>query len=398
MYLYLNTRLSKSGVMGQRSNTRPVYPGYHAHIAQNKVEILRLVIKSIRKFEFKKAVINIECEEDFSNELAQLKREIPDILSNVTIINEHKRPSTIDEWKSSTRLLKREFGEDSTVLCMFNHDHVFVEYEVEIARILANRLLAKNKTSYLIYSHTPECISSVFFGEQFNHRLRKWNNSRLDVSQAVHIDSILSYSISKHWVDGIFFTTPLGLEYIWENCHSTVEYIPRPDWPGVTYNETPFLVSTSNRELFRHFDGYGHVTGIPSLLGMNFNEFNETGEFIYRSRISAIYNSMSFQRDNVHELSMLYVRLFKSLHILAIRDVAFWLQETGNKGLSISRALNTLATNLINCYINVDCQLHNIQEQIRSDIQERFLHYLYCEANEIVSTVNADVAFMNLGS
>ena len=136
--LYVNTKLTRDIAMRSKV-TRPTYPTLTPGDSLEKKDILYLSFKSIRNLNIKKIILNVEIENQGNSTPADVTHFVRYLSPDAEIISEERRPTNLADWKKSAALAKKFFGEKNPIICMFNHDHIFMDtfHEIFSAQILS---------------------------------------------------------------------------------------------------------------------------------------------------------------------------------------------------------------------------------------------------------------------
>jgi hypothetical protein len=389
--LYVNTMLTNSPAIASSASS-PIYPRPRSpEDAIQKFEVLRLSLRSMASLPVNKVLYNIELGDGFDGIVKEaVDHMIHEFFPNAEFRTELKRPTSLQEWQASSRFASCFFGPNTPVVCCFNHDHIFVDYNAEPLLNVIEKIFGEiaDFHAFLGYSHTPECISQAHNCEAYRHRLASTLGMELDFhSFRMHTESLYSY-VEVGKIDGIFVTTPQGLERLWLSARSQVAYIPRPDWPGVDFPETNFVKYLCTREFFRHFDGYGHVTTIPRYLGLSFDDF-DIGSGVMKSRIPLFQFTRepdaSYDDKWVERLAEAYAHLFKDVYLLSMRDYLFWCLTMTTERPALAQAMEKAYQVFRKTYLEAD-----IENDVYSRIEFIVRNRLFGSLNSIATELLAD--------
>jgi hypothetical protein len=255
--LYFNCRISSKQLIPNSKSSGYFYPIVYPQedVIFNKhsqYEILLHTLASYSKVEYSHAIFNIEID----GVSLSIKEEIEALVkgnfrANTIKIN-YCRPSSREAWIDDINKVGPGIGLDNPVLIVMNHDHPFVDYTDKIFDDVVKSIFFDTDTNFckaLYYSHAPETISWALNGKIGTLFERK--DQFIYESQPVH-----------NWLDGYSVMTMATLKHIFHNANCSSEYMGRFDWPGVKYGNLNLRTFVYPREFFRHFDGYGHITGI----------------------------------------------------------------------------------------------------------------------------------------
>lgn len=248
--LYFNTKITSAS--SNRNNGNYFYPVTYPNLKKNSdsIYILLETIKSYQKLNFEYAFFNIDLDVPFQIYKSEIEDVIRKSINASHISINFSRPSNLVEWKSSVDELIGFVGEKDPLLVVMNHDHLFIDY-TSSPFLDAIRLIYGNKRfkKVFYYSHAPELLSWALNGKD-RGRYKSLGNSLYESSK---IDN---------WLDSFCVMTPQTLAHILSCAHPTDCYMGRIDWPGIKYRNLDLTGYISSREFFRHYDGYGHVSGM----------------------------------------------------------------------------------------------------------------------------------------
>ena len=224
----------------------------------SQIDILIKVIKSYSTIEFDVVVFNLDipfATEEIRNTIKNL------ITKNLTYSEAHiffERPSTVLHWTENIAKYHNVFKPESPLLVVMNHDHPFIDYsDFSIQKIVKQVFpsLKNNFGKVLCYSHAPELVSNAINNTEF-----------CEISPGLYRKDHVN-----NWIDSIFFMTSKTLEHIWNDLTFNGEYIGRFDWAGSSFESLDLSMYIYTREYFRHYDGYGHVTGMKLFSEFQYN-------------------------------------------------------------------------------------------------------------------------------
>lgn len=229
------------------------YPTLDNTFEESSFDILLKCIRSYANFAFKSAVfcVEIESDEDVSAKLYdELISEIYRSINSENIVFKKRRPDSKRDWlifiDECTSIVDAE-----PVLVSMNHDHLMVDENKCFLKDLVDKIFSDAPNSLLTYSHIPEAVA--------------WGLTGLKRGKFNKIDGgcyRLSKTKSSNWVDCIYIMNINMLRYIFESIRSAPVYLPRFDWPGVSFDVMKLECVVVPISFLRHYDGYGHVTGI----------------------------------------------------------------------------------------------------------------------------------------
>lgn len=261
--MYFNARLTNSKLFGDDPKAGwfyPVlYPANGIDTSYNQRNVLEKALKSYSKLSFDSAYFNIEIDNISDLTKIDLRKFIERHIKCNNLVVNFKRPGTLEEWKLDLEKACKTIGSDIPVLVAMNHDHIFVDADSKVFDSVVNNVFGKssegnNEKKIFIYSHAPENISLIYSNKSYfgNARIKYFENEN-GLYKAWPIDD---------WVDSICVMTMPTLAHIFDRMKFTGCYLGRIDWPGVSYKKLGLEAYIFPREFFKHYDGYGHVSGM----------------------------------------------------------------------------------------------------------------------------------------
>ena len=133
--LYINTKLTSSPALNP-SSLRPIYPSNNPLDSHKKSEIFLLSLKSLSNLNIKKIIFNVDYDSNYINDSELIEYSLKKLFPNAEIAKEKNRPTNLQAWKHSSQFAKEFFGLENPVICIFNHDHIFIDHIPEIFQIL----------------------------------------------------------------------------------------------------------------------------------------------------------------------------------------------------------------------------------------------------------------------
>jgi len=255
--LYFNSRITEQSLIPDRIDSGWFYPvTYPQRVGTGSLSQYAVLLKTIESyavFKFDTVIFNITIDFIDSQIEEELKKLITDNYSANKIIIRFTRPSTLDEWKKDVAEVSSLIEKNSPVLVVMNHDHPFIDYTPDVFNAVVEKVFPKSGNNFgkaLYYSHAPEVISSVINGRSRTKYMRQSGG-------------IYARDITDRWVVSIWVMTIETLGHILsrEMCSGS-SYMGRIDWAGVEYDQLTLTTYVFPREFFKHFDGYGHITGM----------------------------------------------------------------------------------------------------------------------------------------
>lgn len=345
--IYINTKLTREApfVPTESSEFRPTYPSHYPLDTLQKDKVLLLSLQSMKRLNVKKVIINVDADEHFKGADEFIKKQAKNIFSNAEVVSEECRPTNKTQWLQSCSFAERFFGSKNPVICMFNHDHIFVDPFPHVFEDMVETIFNQTTDHFVMYSHTPEVVSMTNDYKSHDFRLFRTKLIRAPHSEPKHLGQNLFHVRRSGSIDGLFIACIPSLTKMWQKLSSHSDYIPRPDWLGNSFGEHEFDTIHSQREFFRHFDGYGHVTSMPQMMGMSFSDFDTHGYYKGRKTILDCLSKSEENDIRTKELLESYTKIFSEVYLLMLRDKHFAQINDGKgmgcKNLSLDPAIKT---------------------------------------------------------
>jgi len=238
----------------------------------NKLEILKYSLASYAvAYPWKKVILNLELDPDYIS--LDKKQELKDFayneFKNTEIIYSDRRNLLQQDWINTYKLL-----DDDIIFYQGNHDHIFIDNSTSYLEELVELKSKYGKNLTISTSHFPEAIRTAKCGYIDHHEPYPTNPSKDYKIESNHIyltgrvlDSliIITKEIYKNWF----------VEDNWERIQAPKELfksgqieLARTEGTGIMgLGEIKNILNSSFidqkivipfKELFRHFDGYGH--------------------------------------------------------------------------------------------------------------------------------------------
>jgi len=395
--LYINTLLIGSPAIAGSGN-RPMYPRpLGSQDSEDKLGVLLLSLKSMAQLPIDRVLYNIELSPEFQEDSKEIEGCIRSYFPNALLHSEGKRPTSLAEWERSSLVAAEFFLRGQPIVCVFNHDHIFVDYRIEPFTDVIKEVFedGTRHDAMLVYSHAPEVISSISDSNSYKLRLLAYPGMTVKSTEVRGQGGVLFTATETGRIDGINVTTAAGLKRMWSAAVANSDYVPRPDWPGVSFEEMEFVSYFTPREFFRHFDGYGHVTTMPRYLGMAFAEFIDNSP-VLASRQSLInlkkLETASGSRVSVEQMTEGYFNIFMDNYLLAIRDQVYASAGDPTKAPNIIERLEALFKLFQSTYLETDFQSGYLRPEELQTIKVLLRHRVFGNANAIAVIVIADCA------
>lgn len=247
MVLYFNCKIISGNLYGY--NEHSFYPFmmpkdyFIESIYHQNIKLLERTILSFQKLNFSSAYLNIEIET--KNDQKKIEILIKKHINTKSLFLTFNRPSSIVEWKDDVKRLNLK--NDDLILTYFNHDHPFVDYNIELfdrIKKLLKEKINSHANSIFYYSHTPEIISRAIK-----------NKNKISADDLFEIEKL------KFGIESFAIMTYKTLNHIFNSVVKAPDYIGRTDWPGLYFKDLKIKAFSYPREFFGHLEGYHHVSG-----------------------------------------------------------------------------------------------------------------------------------------
>lgn len=372
--LYFNCKLTEQkttpGKPTEGYNYPVMYPKKIETALINQYEILIATIDSYSLLSFDNAIFNIDIDYIDERNKEELVNLINDSISANNIYINFTRPSTVDGWVENVRETSKKIKKNSPVLVVMNHDHPFIDYTEKIFERIILEIFKENTNNNgkaLYYSHAPEVISWAVNGR---HNLKFERNS----------DGIYKSDVMHNWIDSICIMTMETLENIWKRANYKGNYIGRFDWKDVSYTQLGIVFYTFPREFFKHFDGYGHITGIRLI-----------SEYDSQFTVKLKYPNNSI----VNNLSNFYYQRWLDCFLLTIRDRLRRKDELiiSNKKSFVNAIEETIELLKIG-YIEADVSNGLLQEKQLDVVEAKIRSHIYHQGNMLYDSIKTDIELL----
>ena len=373
--LYFNCFLTENKTAqlsyGDRGFFYPVsYPRPLNIESASQVDILIKVIKSYSAIKFDVVVFNLDIPFASERMRISIKNLISKYLTYNKIYISFERPSTVSDWIKDIAKYQNIFKPENPLLVVMNHDHPFVDYTASSINKIIKKVFPSSNNNFgkvLAYSHAPEFISEVVNDIDFYEILP-------GLYRKDHIND---------WIDSIFFMTPETLAHIWNNLIFKGKYIGRFDWSGVSFKSLKLSMYVHAREYFRHYDSYGHITGMRL-----FSEFQCDCNYpvslpIFNNRISMVN---------------FYYQKWIDCFLIAIRD--FMIKNRFSfkpkKKLFIQILEQSIKLFGIS-YLKFDLQQKILSQKDFVNLENEITNKIYYNSNLIFNEISTDIKLLETG-
>lgn len=371
MILYFNTKLVDTPLINARLDNEFFYPVIYPRSEpsfqkENPFEILLKTLGSYADLDFSTAIFNIEVDLDILDYKDILRVFIKEHFSKSKVMLRFKRPSTVEAWIDDVQSHIATSGKSEPVLVVMNHDHPFVDYSVDPLYGAINEVFT-TKNSFqkiLYYSHAPEVISWAINGRG---RVRF-----KQMPSGLYYSSYVDTSI-----DSIGIMTFETLLYIWSKAIFSGGYVGRIDWKGLSYKNLNLTTYVYPRELFRHYDGYNHITGLRLD-----NEVSRATIIPFR-----------YPEHNLNHLLDFYYAKWLSILSLMIRDRMALQYKRGFISKQVFVDSITLSLELFDkFYLRKDVLINILDEEFLPILRHDIENKIYFNANDLYSKMLTEIS------
>lgn len=379
--LYYNTKLFSDNVKPYAASADGaffypiIYPRYSQEKYESQLDIFLKSIESLASLKFKNAIFNIDIDDlnDNSSKLL-IESSINNFCFAEYIEINFSRPSTVESWKKNIKKYLSIFEKESPVLIVMNHDHMFVDYTDKPFIQTINTIFkeSSNLGKAFIYSHCPEVISWIFHSRNDGHY------KFYKITENIYKSDV----VDDH-IDSISIMTMDTLLSIFEKVNLSGDYIGRIEWKGATHSDLGLTFYASPREFFKHYDGYGHISGTNKI-----SDLRSIDKFIpYKEAMNSIDTMANFYYKCWIDAFYLFIRDSLSKHIIFIEPI----KETYVKSLEES------ITIFIHSYIETDTELNLISKDQALLLEIELRNLIYKNANCLFSDVMIDIQLLQPG-
>jgi len=258
MILFFNTKIDNQISSMFESNlwgcTPVMYPRNCENTVEiNKLEILKYTLETYALLNFKKIYLNIILPEnrDEQNFESFLKSNF----NGKKFTYNKYRPSNYYEWSIEIKKLIDENGEEELCLTAMNHDHPFVSNNKIFNEVIKDLIELEIEDKVLVYSQSAEYISKIYKNKKNIKRKYGYLLKNTTYTESIMICSL---KVLKSIFEQIIII-------------KDKQYLPRIDWPDLIYNKKKYNLYVPMIELFKHYDGYGHISTCSFSKGLNIN-------------------------------------------------------------------------------------------------------------------------------
>jgi hypothetical protein len=279
MILFFNTKIDNQISSMFESNlwgcTPIMYPRNCENTVEiNKLEILKYTLETYALLNFKKIYLNIILPEN--REEQNFESFLKSNFNGKKFTYNKYRPSNYYEWSIEIKKLIDENGEDELCLTAMNHDHPFVSNSKIFNEVIKDLIELKIENKVLVYSHSAEYISKIYKNKKNIKRRYGYLLKNTTYTESIMICSL---KVLKSIFEQIIII-------------KEKQYLPRIDWPDLIYNKKKYNLYVPMIELFKHYDGYGHISTCSFSKGLNINNNYHSSNIV--DRISDQWWSLLF--------------------------------------------------------------------------------------------------------
>jgi len=259
MILFYNVFITNSLPVNQAgSKILPVKNRGNLRSSDN-LDILKYSLASVSKIHnWSQVILFIKLDDEYHSRQEELTKFIHSEFKNQSLILRFTRNEYQNDWIETFNLFDPK---DRLIWFCCNHDHIFIDYDIEYLNKLVDLMYKEEKYCSLIFSHWQENIRNIKFGMDARYRGGGFNP--LQLPREYKIEEFY-LSNRGNIIDSIqIITKELYINW-WFVGKFWASFIPRPDYFNISlaHKEEPLAwqkVIIPLRELCRHFDGYSHV-------------------------------------------------------------------------------------------------------------------------------------------
>lgn len=204
-------------------------------------------LQTFRHLDVSFAYFNIEAIECTQQDIGLIQQT----LSKLSVVYKLSwtRPTKLDCWREYSEKLVNAHTRDN-IIFVFNHDHAFVSPFAEKLASDAQKFLESGERRIFYYNHTEEnFVSTILPPVGFSYR----KDGQFFVNEG-----------NLNWIDGYFICSPGTFKSLVNSISVAPDYMPRIDWPGVSFEHAYYELGFSLEPYAVHLDGYDHFVS-PSV-------------------------------------------------------------------------------------------------------------------------------------
>lgn len=238
MILFLNTFITDQKLIG--------YVGYNRGLlgSFSRADVFKYSLASLSVIDWSNVIIYYDLDTNYKHMRGEIDQYIRSLFRNPIIF-----PFRIErqpQWKVAMNELF-SLADDFVWFCC-NHDHIFIDYELDLLKRIETKLIDLSKSYEYVscyFSHWPEIL---YYGK---------TPPRFTRIGAVEENRDCFVTVWSNY-DSVQIANKKLLRYWWFDHEYGDIWMPRTD--SIAYNvispETACVIPY--RELVRHFDGYSH--------------------------------------------------------------------------------------------------------------------------------------------
>jgi|694.fasta_scaffold75671_4 hypothetical protein len=289
---------------------KAVYQGSR-HLINTRIDIFKYMLYSLSVLNFDKVYIFAKLDTNYIMYQSEVNDLINKLFCNAFIYFD--RFTSQEQWINSKIL--NNFNDDDIILFTQNDDHIFIDCDLKVINegieLLKN---STNKFKSLYYSHFPEIVNLA-------RKLQAHNISDNYYGLNVPITDSIQIVNAK-------YIKYLLLEYKWKHDHMIrIDELIRDTriWQhqGTHVFNLDILTLVPKKEIFRHFDGYSHVS-----INDKICPHLKIPPKFFEKEINIIYCNIKYEIDclNINPLKKLYIP-GKSINYNEDTDCCFLLED-----------------------------------------------------------------------
>jgi hypothetical protein len=330
-------------------------------------DIFLKTLDSYSKLAFTSVIFNLDLSEISFSQVELIKEKIQALFGGNRLFLRFSRPNTVKDWLLEIESYRGEIDFNEPVVVALNHDHPWVDYHQNVFLDIVNQVFEANTDvtgRVLYYSHAPEVINWALHGRN----KERYTNIGGEIFRCTD---------GHDWIDSIGVMTMETFSQIWKHVHFDGDYIGRFDWKGVRFLGLELTTYIFPREFFRHYDGYGHTTGLRLNEQLTLNsilpfEFSAKGS---NDEIVLFY----YQLWKANYLQFIETYLFE--HSLSLKTRKTILIEAIQKSIQIFEI----------AYLEMDYKFGILSESQKQKVLLGLLNTIYFDANSLYAELNTNL-------
>ena len=406
MNLYFNCFVEEYKIKNIYNKTLLNFDEVNIDDNKKNLLILKATLLSYSKLNINMAFFNIDFDKNFSDsDKENVKNYIEENFKIKKLKINLSRPNSLKEWKINSQEIKT-FFDDYPLIYTFNHDHIFSGPSIEILEKLVENFskLSKDRENHVMcISHHPEYCSLSLDIDSFNNRIFR-QNMNINFSLNERFENFNTFKV-ENYIEGNFIAHKNFGSYLWSKAFQSYgsKYIPRPDHNTVRYEGLNIIIYVASEELFRHFEGYNHVTNLYnydfSFVVLKKNQKNEilsyriNNTYKYRPLILDKNNLTKGNLNDIQDDAQYLIRLY----FIAFRDYVFNQLFISKKTIDTKKFVRQI----LNHYFGSNLTLLKIAENNKIQLYREILlnlnENLHKFVNDCLLLVGNSDDFMSIG-